>query len=74
MQLRMTLAELGMSSVPSLMPIPRIAEALDEQGMRRRQGWMRRWRAFSTSFSGMSRRWPPSVPKGCRADPLRLYT
>src|SRR3954465_12728463 len=32
MQLRMTLAELGMSSVPSLMPIPRIAEALDENG------------------------------------------
>jgi len=32
MQLRMTLAELGMSSVPSLMPIPRIAEAIDEQG------------------------------------------
>jgi len=32
MQLRMTLAELGMSSVPSLMPIPRIAEALDADG------------------------------------------
>jgi len=35
MQLRMTLAELGMSSVPSLMPIPRIAEAIDEQGRAR---------------------------------------
>ncbi|CAM2140683.1 NADPH-dependent oxidoreductase [Pararobbsia alpina] len=32
MQLRMMLAELGMSSIPSLMPIPRIAVALDEQG------------------------------------------
>ncbi len=32
MQLRMTLAELGMSSVPSLMPIPRIAEAIDHEG------------------------------------------
>ena len=32
MQLRMTLAELGMSSVPSLMPVPRIAEAIDETG------------------------------------------
>lgn len=32
MQLRMTLAELGMSSVPSLMPIPRIAEAIDVAG------------------------------------------
>ncbi|MCF2515433.1 NAD(P)H-dependent oxidoreductase [Sphingomonas sp. G124] len=35
MQLRMTLAELGMSSVPSLLPIPRIAEAIDENGMAR---------------------------------------
>jgi NAD(P)H-dependent FMN reductase len=32
MQLRMTLAELGMSSVPSLMPIPRIADAIDAEG------------------------------------------
>src|SRR5882757_8149445 len=32
MQLRMTLAELGMSSVPSLLPIPRIAEAIDADG------------------------------------------
>ncbi len=33
MQLRMTLAELGMSSVPSLMPIPRIGTALSEAGI-----------------------------------------
>lgn len=32
MQLRMTLAELGMPSIPSLFPIPRIGEALDEDG------------------------------------------
>lgn len=32
MQLRATLAELGMPSIPSLFPIPRIAAALDEQG------------------------------------------
>jgi NAD(P)H-dependent FMN reductase len=32
MQLRMTLAELGMPSIPSLLPIPRIAQALDEEG------------------------------------------
>jgi len=35
MQLRMTLAELGMSSVPSLLPIPRIADAIDEEGVAR---------------------------------------
>lgn len=33
MQLRMTLAELGMSSVPSLLPIPRIGEAIDDHGI-----------------------------------------
>jgi NAD(P)H-dependent FMN reductase len=33
MQLRMTLAELGMPSIPSLMPIPRIHQALDEAGV-----------------------------------------
>ena len=33
MQLRMTLAELGMPSISSLLPIPRIAQAIDEQGV-----------------------------------------
>ena len=32
MQLRMTLAELGMPSVPSLLPIPRIGDSLSEDG------------------------------------------
>jgi NAD(P)H-dependent FMN reductase len=32
MQLRMTLAELGMPSIPSLLPIPRIQDALAEDG------------------------------------------
>jgi NAD(P)H-dependent FMN reductase len=32
MQLRMTLAELGMPSIPSLLPIPRIQDALTEDG------------------------------------------
>ena len=33
MQLRMTLAELGMPSVPSILPIPRIADALNDEGV-----------------------------------------
>jgi NAD(P)H-dependent FMN reductase len=32
MQLRMTLAELGMPSIPSLFPIPRIVQAVDAEG------------------------------------------
>ena len=33
MQLRMTLAELGMPSVPSIFPIPRIADAITDDGV-----------------------------------------
>jgi NAD(P)H-dependent FMN reductase len=32
MQLRMTLAELGMPSIPSILPIPRIAETITDDG------------------------------------------
>jgi NAD(P)H-dependent FMN reductase len=32
MQLRMTLAECGMPSIPSIFPVPRVAQAIDEQG------------------------------------------
>jgi NAD(P)H-dependent FMN reductase len=41
MQLRMTLAELGMSSVPSIFPVPRIVQALDENG-RPLESWVER--------------------------------
>jgi NAD(P)H-dependent FMN reductase len=39
MQLRMVLGELGMPSIPTLLPIPRIAHAIDEEG-RPRQDWL----------------------------------
>jgi NAD(P)H-dependent FMN reductase len=39
MQLRMTLGELGMPSIPTLLPIPRVAHALDESG-RPQQDWL----------------------------------
>jgi NAD(P)H-dependent FMN reductase len=35
MQLRMTLAELGMASIPSLFPIPKVQDAFDEEGRAR---------------------------------------
>ena len=41
MQLRMTLAELGMPSIPSIFPVPRIAQALDEEG-RPLEDWVER--------------------------------
>ena len=50
MQLRMTLAELGMPSIPSLFPIPRIGQVLDEQG-RPTEGWdNRRIERFLAEF------------------------
>jgi NAD(P)H-dependent FMN reductase len=39
MQLRMTLGELGMPSIPTLLPIPRIAQVLDAEG-RPQQDWL----------------------------------
>jgi NAD(P)H-dependent FMN reductase len=39
MQLRMTLAELGMSSIPSIFAIPRIGQALDAEG-RPTESWV----------------------------------
>ena len=39
MQLRMTLGELGMPSIPTLLAIPRIAQALDEAGQPQ-QDWL----------------------------------
>ena len=53
MQLRMTLAELGMPSVPSLLPIPRIGES-DRRGwrVRSRIGSPAHATAFSTSSCG----------------------
>jgi NAD(P)H-dependent FMN reductase len=39
MQLRMILGELGMPSIPTLLPIPRIGHALDEAG-RPQQDWV----------------------------------
>jgi NAD(P)H-dependent FMN reductase len=42
MQLRMTLAELGMASIPSLFPIPKVQDAFDEEGRARDPAYERR--------------------------------
>jgi NAD(P)H-dependent FMN reductase len=46
MQLRMTLAELGMASIPSLFPVPKVQDAFDEQGRAKEPGWERRVQRF----------------------------
>ena len=47
MQLRMTLAELGMPSIPTLLPIPRIESALDGEGRPQQARLTARSRGFS---------------------------
>jgi NAD(P)H-dependent FMN reductase len=42
MQLRMTLAELGMSSIPSIFPVPKVQDAFAEDGTPTDAGMERR--------------------------------
>ena len=56
MQLRMTSAEMGMPSVPSLLPVPRIGETLTEDGTPATSASPAPATAFSTSSSGTPRR------------------
>ena len=42
MQLRMTLAELGMASIPSLFPVPKVGQAFDEEGKAKDPAYERR--------------------------------
>jgi NAD(P)H-dependent FMN reductase len=42
MQLRMTLAELGMPSISSLLPIPQVQNQFEEDGTPRDESWVRR--------------------------------
>jgi NAD(P)H-dependent FMN reductase len=50
MQLRAMLCELGMPSIPSLFPVPRIAEAFDDEGNARDPKIERRLERFAAEF------------------------
>jgi NAD(P)H-dependent FMN reductase len=50
MQLRMTLAELGMPSIPSLLPVPRIGEAFTAAGEPTNPGFEKRSERFFREF------------------------
>jgi len=50
MQLRMTLAELGMPSIPSLLPVPRIAEAFTPDGEPTNPAFEKRTERFFREF------------------------
>ena len=46
MQLRAMLAELGMPSIPSLLPIPKVQDAFDDEGRPRDESYSRRAARF----------------------------
>ena len=50
MQLRMTLAELGMPTIPSLLPVPRIDEAFTAVGDPTNPGFEKRCERFFREF------------------------
>jgi NAD(P)H-dependent FMN reductase len=50
MQLRMTLAELGMSSIPSIFPIPHVQDAFDDDGRAKQPVIEQRVRRFLNEF------------------------
>jgi NAD(P)H-dependent FMN reductase len=55
MQLRMTLAELGMPSIPSLLPVPRVQEAFTQAGEPTDPAFERRCERFFGEFEWYAR-------------------
>lgn len=64
MTLRAMLAELGMASIPSLMPIPRVQAAFDENGAPTDEAWHQRADKFLTELE-----WYGNAMKAARQKP-----
>lgn len=64
MTLRAMLAELGMSSIPSLLPIPRVQAAFEEDGTPTDESWFARADKFITELE-----WYAAAMKAARAKP-----
>ena len=62
MQLRATLAELGMPSIPSLYPVPKVGQQFDEDGVPLDDGPKRRVVRFLAEFE-----WYANALKAARA-------
>lgn len=63
MQLRMTLAELGMPSIPSLLPIPKVQDAFDDEGRAVDPAWGKRSKRFLDELE-----WYARALRAARAD------
>ena len=64
MQLRMTLAELGMVTIPSLFPVPKVQDAFDEAGQATDPGMERRAQRFLDELEWYARALPPERANG----------
>lgn len=63
MQLRSMLAEMGMSSIPSVMPVPKVADAFEEDGTANDQVYHKRAERFLNEFE-----WYISALKNARKE------
>ena len=64
MQLRMTLGELGMPSIPSLFPVPRVQDAFDDSGKATDPGTERRAQRFLDELEWYARALAAERAKG----------
>lgn len=62
--LRAMLAEMGMSSIPSLLPVPKVQSAFDEQGKPSDDAWYQRAEKFLTELE-----WYATALKAAREQP-----
>jgi NAD(P)H-dependent FMN reductase len=67
MQLRMTLAELGMSSIPTLFPVPRVQDAFTEDGTPTNEASYRYVAGFLNEFEWYARALKEARAKGLPA-------
>jgi len=63
MQLRMTLGELGMPSIPSIFPVPGVGQAFDERGEPKDEKFPKRFDRFAREFE-----WYAEALKAKRAE------
>jgi len=66
MTLRAMLAELGMSSIPSLLPVPKVQAAFDEDGKPADEAWYKRSEKFFTELE-----WYANAMKTARLRPCQ---
>ena len=64
MQLRMTLAECGMASIPSLFPVPKVQDAFDEEGRAKDPAYERRVGRFLDELAWHARALKEARAKG----------